>query len=100
MPNVSDTLSITLKLGSQILPMTVKREDEVFYREAEKLINQRFTYYANKYPKLGNELYLTMMALDVAVQLKSQENESNLGGDVTGVLKGLVTDIESSLADK
>lgn len=100
MPNVSDTLSITLKLGSQILPMTVKREDEVFYREAEKLINQRFTYYANKYPKLGNELYLTMMALDVAVQLKSQENESNLGGDVTGVLKGLVTDIESSLAEK
>lgn len=99
MANTSDTLSITLKLGSQILPMTVRREEEIFYREAEKLINQRFTYYANKYPKLGNELYLTMMALDVAVQLKSQENESNLGA-VTPVLQTLVGEIEEALVEK
>ncbi len=98
MANNSDTLSITLKLGSQILPMTVKREDEIFYRDAEKLINQRFTYYANTYPKLGNEMYLTMMALDIAVQLKSTERESNLG-PVTDVLQNLIKDIEESLGN-
>lgn len=97
MADISDTLSITLKLGGQVLPMTVKREDEKLYRDAEKLINQRFSYYANTYPQRGNEMYLTMMALDIAVQLKSAE--SNLG-PVTDVLKGLVDEIESSLAEK
>lgn len=99
MASTSDTLSITLKLGGRILPMTIKREEEKFYRDAEELINQRFSYYANKYPMLGNELYLTMMALDIAVQLKSQEHESNLG-ELSKVLQGLVDDIEASLDTK
>ncbi len=99
MANVSDTFSITLKLGGQILSMAIKREDEEFYRDAEKLINQRFNYYANTYPQLGNEMYLTMMALDIAVQLKSAERDSNLG-PVADVLKGLVSDIEASLEQK
>lgn len=99
MANVSDTLSITLKLGGQILPMTIKRADEEFYRDAEKLINQRFSYYANTYPQLGNEMYLTMTALDIAVQLKSTERESNLGV-LTDTFKALVADIEASLEEK
>ena len=99
MANVSDTLSITLKLGGQILPMTIDRKDEEFYREAEKLINQRFNYYANTYPKLGNEMYLTMTALEVAVQLKSTERDANLG-PLADLLKELVTDIEKALEDK
>lgn len=99
MANVSDTLSITLKLGGQILPMTINREDEEFYREAEKLINQRFNYYANTYPKYGNDMYLMMTALEIAVQLKSTEREANLG-PLADSIKGLVADIEKSLAEK
>lgn len=98
MAQVSETLTINLKLGSQLLPMTVKREDEILYREAEKLINQRFTYYANVYPRLSNEMYLTMMALDIAVQLKSTERKVNLG-PVIDVMKGLVSDIEEALKE-
>lgn len=79
--------------------MTIKREDEILYRDAEKLINQRFSFYANAYPRLGNEMYLTMMALDVAVQLKSKEHETNLG-PVVDVMKSLVADIEESLKEK
>ena len=99
MASVSDTLSITLKLGGQLLPMTIKREDEEFYRDAEKLINQRFSYYANTYPQLGGEMYLTMTALDIAVQLKSAERESILG-PLTDAFKALVADIEASLAEE
>lgn len=99
MASVSDTLSITLKLGGQILPMTIRREDEEFYRDAEKLINQRFSYYANTYPQLGSEMYLTMMALDIAVQLKSAERSSNLG-PLTDTFRSLVHDIETSLSEE
>lgn len=93
----SDKLSITLKFGNRILPMQVRREDEYIYREAEKLINSRFSYYASKYPNQGNEMYLLMMALDVAVRLKRIENQTDpapmeqaltaLLGEVEKVLK-------------
>lgn len=93
----SDTLSITLKLGSYIFPpMTVKREDEIVYREAEKLLNQRYSYYANRYPRLGNEMYLAMMALDVAVQLKDMERSGNLE-PVLGRLNALLQEVEETL---
>ena len=79
--------------------MTVKREDEILYRDAEKLINQRFAYYANKYPKQGNELYLTMMALDVAVQLKSMERDTD-SKPMVDALSGIIGEIEGSIKKK
>lgn len=75
-PN-SDSLQIRLKLGSRPLTMMVRRADEELYRAAERLINERFSYYSNHYPAQGSEMYLTMMALDVAVQLKAIERDSD-----------------------
>ncbi len=92
----SDTLSITLKLGSHKLPMVISREDEILYREAEKLINERFNYYATRYPKLGAEMYLTMMALDVAVKLKGTERNAN-PKPLMDRLEALLTDVEQAL---
>lgn len=93
----SDNLSITLKLGTRVLPMTIRRSDEIFYREAEKLINNRFNYYASRYPNQGNELYLTMMALDVAVRLMRMEQESN-PQPMVDALGSLLAEVEASLA--
>lgn len=98
MQEKDDTLSITLKLGSQILPMTVIRKDEIIYRDAEKLINQRFAYYASKYPKLGNEMYLTMMALDVAVQLKGMERDTD-PQPMVSALQGMLDELETALGE-
>lgn len=98
MPQTDDTLSITLKLGSQILPMTVARKDEFIYREAEKLINQRFAYYTAHYPRLGNELYLTMMALDIAVQLKGMERDTD-PKPMLEALQGMLGELEGALAE-
>lgn len=98
MQEKDDTLSITLKLGSQILPMTVVRKDEIIYRDAEKLINQRFAYYASKYPKLGNEMYLTMMALDVAVQLKGMERDTD-PQPMVSALRGMLDELEAALGE-
>lgn len=98
MPQTDDTLSITLHIGSQILPMTVSRQDEIIYRDAEKLINQRFAYYATKYPLLGNEMYLTMMALDVAVQLKGMERDTD-PKPMLDALQGMLDELETALAE-
>lgn len=92
----SKTLSITLKLGTRTLPMTVLREDEYLYREAEKLINSRFAYYANRYPNQGNEMYLTMMALDIAVRLKRLEVEDS-PEPMIEALSGILAEVERAL---
>ena len=93
---LSDPLSIRLKFGNRILPMVVERADEYIYREAEKLINNRFNFYASKYPDQGNEMYLLMMALDVAVRLKRMEEEND-PAPVEDAIKALITKVEQSL---
>lgn len=93
---LSDPLSITLKFGNRILPMMVERSDEYIYREAEKLINSRFSYYASKYPNQGNEMYLLMMALDVAVRFKRMET-ANDPAPIEKALSALVGEVEKAL---
>ncbi len=93
---MSDPLSITLKFGSRNLPMVVERSDEYIYREAEKLINSRFSYYASKYPNQGNEMYLLMMALDVAVRLKRMETNID-PAPMEKAMSSLITEIEQAL---
>jgi len=95
---LSDPLSITLKFGNRILPMQVERQDEYIYREAEKLINSRFNYYASKYPSQGNEMYMLMMALDVAVRLKRIEIEND-SEPMEKALKSLIEEVEKSIQD-
>ena len=70
---VSEDFTITLRLGQQPLSITIRREDEEAYRAAEKLINQKYNSYASQYPDHGNEIYLCMAALSIALSLKKNE---------------------------
>lgn len=99
MKEVSETFTITLRLGSLIFPITVKRNEEIIYRDAEKLINQRFNYYAGQYPNQGNETYLTMAALDIAVSLKRNEYRNDTAPYVE-CMKNMLAEIEDTLGGK
>lgn len=71
---VSEDFTITLRLGQQPpLSITIKRSDEEIYRAAERLVNQKFSSYANMYPDQGNETYMCMAALSIALTLKQNE---------------------------
>ena len=70
---VSEDFTITLRLGQQPLSITIRRTDEEAYRAAERLVNQRYNSYASQYPSLGNETYLCMAALSIALSLKKNE---------------------------
>ena len=96
MAEQNDTLSITLRFGTWTLPMTVRRADEYVYRQAEKLIKERYNYYTSNYRNQSTEMYLVMTVLDVAVRLKQQEASM----DTTPIverLKPLLTELESAL---
>lgn len=96
MSESNSKLSITLKLGSRVLPMTVDRSDEYFYREAEKLINKSFSYYASTYPNQNRDLYMLMTALDVAVRLKRLESKVDFS-QMEQALSALIKEVEQAL---
>lgn len=99
MTEQSDTLSINLKFGSWTLPMTIRRSEEIIYRQAEKLIKERYNFYTGNYPNQSTEMYLIMTVLDVAVQLKQKEASSDMQ-PITDRLQPLLVELESALNRK
>jgi cell division protein ZapA len=93
---ISDTFQITLKLGGQSFSITIKRDEELFYRDAEKLINQRYSYYANHFPGQNVTTYLLMTVLDIAVRLQKESANGNIR-PIMATLNGLVNEINSAL---
>lgn len=89
-------MSITLRFGSWTLPMTIKRDEEYIYRQAEKLIKERFSFYTSSYPGQNTEMYLVMTILDIAVQSKRQET-ANDAEPVLQHLRPLLAEIETAL---
>lgn len=93
---ISDTFQITLKLGVQNFSITIKRDEELFYRNAEKLINQRYSYYANHFPGQSVATYLLMTVLDIAVKQQKQESDGNIQ-PIMATINGLVNDLNNAL---
>ena len=93
---ISDTFQITLKLGGQSFSITIKRDEELFYRDAEKLINQRYSYYANHFPGQNVTTYLLMTVLDIAVRLQKESANGNIQ-PIMATLNGLVNEINSAM---
>lgn len=73
----SEFLRITIRLGKMLFPITIKRREEEIYRAAEKLINERLNFYAGKYQHQGDETYMAMAMLDIAVALKKDEQRKD-----------------------
>ena len=77
--------------------MTIKRDEEYIYRQAEKLIKERFNFYTNSYPGQSNEMYLVMTILDIAVMSKRQETNYD-AQPILDVLSPLLTEVEAALS--
>ena len=79
--------------------MTIRRDEEIFYRQAEKLIKERFGFYTSSYPGQSSEMYLVMTILDIALQSKRQEEEGN-AEPVLQLLRPLLAEVETALDKK
>ena len=96
----SEFLRITIRLGKMLFPITVKRREEEIYRAAQKLINERLNFYAGKYQHQGDETYMAMAMLDIAVALKKDEQRKDtapLMEKITTLLKEIE---ENGLTDQ
>ena len=93
---MEDKQKITIRFGSWDLPMTVNRKDEHLYRDAEKLMKERYAFYTNSYKGLATERYMVMCMLDIAVRLQ-HSLENNANNNLIEELQPLIEEIESRL---
>lgn len=93
---MEDKQKITIRFGSWDLPMTVLRKDEHLYREAEKLMKERYAFYTRSYKGLATERYMVMCMLDIAVRLQ-HALEQNDSTDILEKFTPLAEEIEKRL---
>ncbi|MEG1580588.1 MAG: cell division protein ZapA [Bacteroidaceae bacterium] len=99
MNDISERFTINLQLGGQPYPITIKREDEIVYRDAAKKINGKLNLYKSKFPNQGNEKYMFMTLLDITVQLLRNENRNNTA-PYNETLLHLISEIDEVLSKK
>lgn len=59
-------MKIQLQIDCQRYPLNIRREDELLYREAAKLINDKLNTYRERWQEKSPNEYWAMVALDLA----------------------------------
>ena len=93
----NEKLHIRLHVYNEDIEVTVKREDEVFYRNAAKLITDRYNAYAQAYKGRKTEHTISLMTLIDIALLYQKTKRKNDTGPYNDILKKLTSDIEEAL---
>lgn len=72
-----DLLDIQLRVADILLPLTVKRDEEEFYREAAKRIDSLLNRYRGIFPEQTREKYMIMVALHLSVACVKLERKND-----------------------
>ncbi|MBR6017256.1 MAG: cell division protein ZapA [Paludibacteraceae bacterium] len=73
-----DKLNIHLQLDTHSVSLSIDREQEQFYREGAKLLNQRYQYFRKVMPQATTEQLWMYVALQLAVNWRSDAHEKDL----------------------
>ena len=92
-----EKFNIRLHVYDVEIPVSIEREDEVYYRAAAKLITDRYNIYAGKYTGQKSDHTIAMMTLiDIALmyQRERAKNDTEL---YDNILSRLTSEIEEVL---
>lgn len=70
-------LNIQLRVADLYLPMTIRREEEEYYREAAKRIDNLLNLYRDNFKEQSAERYMTMVALHLSVTAVKLERQND-----------------------
>lgn len=69
----NDKFTIRIVLNGVTMPLTIPREDEEIYRNAEKLVNKYLEHYSMQYSQRSIEQVLTLVAYQLAVMVAKRD---------------------------
>lgn len=65
---MDDKLKIHLQIDRERYPLVINREEEIFYRDAAKMIDNKLNKYRSLFPNFGTMKHWTMVALELAYE--------------------------------
>ncbi len=96
---VKDKLHIRLHVYDEEIEVVINRDDEEFYRQAGKLITERYNAYAQAYKGRKTDHTIALMTLlDIALRYQ-KELKNNDTTPYDNVLAQLTKEMESVLHD-
>jgi cell division protein ZapA len=90
-------LNIRLHVYDEEIEVKINREDEEFYRNAAKLITDRYNAYAQAYKGRKTEHIISLMTLVDIALLYEKERSHNDTAPYDNVLARLTKEIEETL---
>jgi cell division protein ZapA len=88
---MSDTATIRIQIGNRSYPLKVRGADEAAYREAERMINEKWKAYETAFSVRDPQDLLAMCALQLATE------SLHLKNSVEGAQSAVNTEIEDIL---
>ena len=74
---MDDMMKINLLIDCQRYPLNIRREDELLYRDAAKLIDKTLNKYRSWKPELGASNHWAMAALELAYAFISNKDRND-----------------------
>ena len=93
----NEKLHITLHVYNEDITVTINRKDEEFYRNAAKLITDRYNAYAQAYRGKKSEHTISLMTLIDIALLYERERGKNDTAPYDAILSKLTSEIEEAL---
>jgi cell division protein ZapA len=76
---IKDPFTINLHILGQTMNLTIEREEEILYRQAERLINLRYNMYASLYADVRDRnRFSAMTMLDLALMAQRSDQSKQI----------------------
>lgn len=92
-----EKFNIHLHVYDMEIPVSIEREDEVYYRAAAKLITDRYNIYAGKYTGQKSDHTIAIMTLIDIALMYQRERAKNDTEVYDNLLSHLTSEIEEAL---
>lgn len=92
-----EKLNIRLHVYDEEIPVSVQRDEEIYYRAAAKLITDRYNAYAQTYKGRKSDHTIALMALIDIALMYQRERAKNDTEPYDNILLRLTSEIEEAL---
>ena len=92
-----EKLNIRLHVYDEEIPVSVQRDEEIYYRAAAKLITDRYNIYAGKYTGQKSDHTIALMTLIDIALMYQRERAKNDTEVYDNLLSRLTSEIEEAL---
>ncbi len=94
---MDDKLKIHLMVDNDRYPLTIKRDEEIYYRDAAKQIDNKLNKYRRLYPNFSTVKHWAMAALELAYENVVLKDRNDTGPYMEK-LKQLEEDLDNYIA--